>query len=158
MATYIFFFVSLVLKSIGYKSVPVDGLPFDHHKGVVPNVMGRVLSDNAEDTTQLERGLYVSGWLKRGPTGIIATNLYDAEETVASITEDIKKVNIISTNTLAKPGKAGLLHILDDRNVKVVPFSSWEKIDNEEKRLGSLVGKPREKLRSWNELLRVAMS
>ncbi|KAK1365372.1 hypothetical protein POM88_040933 [Heracleum sosnowskyi] len=148
----------LVLKSIGYKSVPVDGLPFDHHKGIVPNAMGRVLSDNAEDTIQFERGLYVSGWLKRGPTGIVATNLYCAEETVASITEDVKKGDIISTNTLARPGKNGLLHVLDNRNVKVVPFSSWEKIDNEEKRLGSLVGKPREKLRSWNELLRVAMS
>ncbi|KAL8120053.1 hypothetical protein AgCh_017256 [Apium graveolens] len=108
--------------------------------GVVPNVRGRVLSYNAEDTTQSERDLYVSGWLKRGPTGIVATNLYDAEETVASITADIKKGNMISTNTLAKPGKAGLLQILDNRNVIVVPFSSWEKIDNEEKRLGSLVG------------------
>ncbi|WOG91627.1 hypothetical protein DCAR_0310876 [Daucus carota subsp. sativus] len=148
----------LVLKSIGYKSVPVDGLPFDHHKGIVPNVMGRVLSNNPEETTQFERGLYVSGWLKRGPTGIVATNLYCAEETVASITEDIKKGDIFSANALAKPGKDGLIHILDDRNVKIVPFSSWEKIDNEEKRLGSLVGKPREKLQSWNELLRVAMS
>ncbi|KAL1823026.1 hypothetical protein ACET3Z_009804 [Daucus carota] len=148
----------LVLKSIGYKSVPVDGLPFDHHKGIVPNVMGRVLSNNLEETTQFERGLYVSGWLKRGPTGIVATNLYCAEETVASITEDIKKGDIISANALAKPGKDGLIHILDDRNVKIVPFSSWEKIDDEEKRLGSFVGKPREKLQSWNELLRVAMS
>lgn len=148
----------LVLKSIGYKSVPVDGLPFDHHKGVVPNVMGRVLGTNAEDTTQFEKGLYVSGWLKRGPTGIVATNLYCAEETVVSITEDIKKGDLISTNTLAKPGKDGLVHLLDDRNVKVVPFSSWEKIDNEERSLGSIVGKPREKIRSWTELLRVAMS
>ncbi|KAI7736867.1 hypothetical protein M8C21_014408, partial [Ambrosia artemisiifolia] len=71
----------LVLKSIGYKSIPVDGLPFDYSKGVVPNIRGRVLSSS--DVDQPETGLYVCGWLKRGPTGIIATNLYDAEETVS---------------------------------------------------------------------------
>lgn len=51
--------------------------------GVVPNVRGRVLSDNSGDPTLIENGLYVCGWLKRGPTGIIATNLYCAEETVS---------------------------------------------------------------------------
>ena len=53
--------------------------------GVVPNIKGRVLSDNSRDPTLLENGLYVCGWLKRGPTGIIATNLYCAEETVSSL-------------------------------------------------------------------------
>ncbi|KAF5735046.1 NADPH:adrenodoxin oxidoreductase mitochondrial [Tripterygium wilfordii] len=72
----------MVLKSIGYKSVPVDGLPFDHQKGVVPNIRGRVFSDISIDPALCENGLYVCGWLKRGPTGIIATNHYCAEETV----------------------------------------------------------------------------
>lgn len=129
----------IVLKSIGYKSVLVDGLPFDNQKGraqmnslpvffsyffvqsanillcrislvkfkafsykmqekeivlliscyiypgVVPNIEGRVISDDSKDPTLLENGLYVCGWLKRGPTGIIATNLYCAEETVSSL-------------------------------------------------------------------------
>eukprot|EP00268_Persea_americana_P038081 TRINITY_DN3773_c0_g1_i14.p1 TRINITY_DN3773_c0_g1~~TRINITY_DN3773_c0_g1_i14.p1 ORF type:complete len:110 (+),score=18.96 TRINITY_DN3773_c0_g1_i14:4879-5208(+) len=73
----------MVLKSIGYKSVPVNGLPFDHQKGGVPNIQGRVLSDKSEHAI-LEKGLYVTGWLKRGPTGIIGTNLFCAEETVSS--------------------------------------------------------------------------
>lgn len=145
-----------MLKSIGYKSVPVDGLPFDNQKGVVPNIKGRVLSDNSGDPTLLENGLYVCGWLKRGPTGIIGTNLYCAEETVASVSEDLEQGVLASTTSLPKLGREGLLQILDDRNVRVVPFSAWEKIDEEEKRLGSLINKPREKLTTWEELLKAA--
>ncbi|XP_055816481.1 NADPH:adrenodoxin oxidoreductase, mitochondrial [Solanum dulcamara] len=143
----------LVLKSVGYKSIPVDGLPFDHRKGIVPNVRGRVLSEASGDA-QVEKGLYVCGWLKRGPTGIIATNLYCAEETVASISEDVERG--VVTSGLSKPGREGLLQLLDSRNVKIVPFGGWEKIDSEEKRRGSLKNKPREKLTTWQDLLEVA--
>ncbi|CAK9138334.1 unnamed protein product [Ilex paraguariensis] len=146
----------LVLKSIGYKSVPVDGLPFDHHKGIVPNVKGRVLKYSSGNLTQFE-GLYVCGWLKRGPTGIIATNLYCAEETVASISEDLEKGVLTSTSTSSKPGREGLLQLLDSRNVRVVSFNDWEKIDTEEKRLGRLRNKQREKLTTWEELQELAM-
>ncbi|PQQ04787.1 hypothetical protein Pyn_23542 [Prunus yedoensis var. nudiflora] len=143
----------IVLKSIGYKSIPVDGLPFDHRKGVVPNVRGRVLSDTSGDPMLLEKGLYVCGWLKRGPTGIIATNLYCAEETVASISEDLKQGVLASSSS---SGREGLLQLLDSRNVRVIPFDGWEKIDSEERRLGSLRNKPREKLATWEELQKVA--
>ncbi|KAH1251721.1 NADPH:adrenodoxin oxidoreductase, mitochondrial [Glycine max] len=141
----------MALKSIGYRSVPVDGLPFDHKKGVVPNDRGRVLSDPS-DPSVLEKGLYVCGWLRRGPTGIIATNLYCAEETVSSISADLEKGGLISSSTLPKPGRDGLLQLLHDRNVRVVSLSDWEKIDSEERRLGSSRNKPREKLASWDEL------
>ncbi|KAH9616099.1 hypothetical protein KSS87_011137 [Heliosperma pusillum] len=123
----------LVLKSIGYKSVPVDGLAFDQHR----------------------EGLYVCGWLKRGPTGIVATNLYCAEETVGSITEDLESGQLATVSSSPKAGREGLLQLLDGRNVRVVPFSGWEKIDSEEKRQGSLTHKPREKLASWQGLLTV---
>lgn len=145
----------LVLKSIGYKSVPVDGLPFDPYKGVVPNIRGRVLRNKSDDYLVPEEGLYVCGWLKRGPTGIIATNLYCAEETVAGIIEDLGQEPLASTSSLPKPGREGLLQLLDSRNVRVLPFSAWEKIDSEEKRRGSMKQKPREKLSSWDELLKV---
>ncbi|KAG4955195.1 hypothetical protein JHK87_040789 [Glycine soja] len=126
----------MALKSIGYRSVPVDGLPFDHKK----------------DPSVLEKGLYVCGWLKRGPTGIIATNLYCAEETVSSISADLEKGGLIWSSTLPKPGRDGLLQLLHDRNIRVVSLSDWEKIDSEERRLGSSRNKPREKLASWDEL------
>ncbi|CAM8987989.1 unnamed protein product [Rhodiola kirilowii] len=118
----------MVLKSIGYKSVPVDGLPFDHRKGIVPNVKGRVLGNSQDGSQHPQPGLYVCGWLKRGPTGIIGTNLYCAEETVASISEDLEQGSLSSSLKLPKP----------------------------ERRLGSLKNKPREKLASWEELLKVA--
>ncbi|XP_031388723.1 NADPH:adrenodoxin oxidoreductase, mitochondrial isoform X2 [Punica granatum] len=144
--------LKMVLKSIGYKSVPVDGLPFDHRRGVVPNVRGRVISESSGDSAALEPGLYVCGWLKRGPTGIIGTNLQCAEETVSSISEDLEKG--LLQPSAQKPGRDGLLQLLDDRNVRVVPFSGWERIDSEERRFGSLRNKPREKLASWDELLK----
>ncbi|KAL4563911.1 hypothetical protein LXL04_027959 [Taraxacum kok-saghyz] len=139
----------LVLKSIGYKSIPLDGLPFDHSKGVVLNSKGRVI--RACDDGEHEEGLYVCGWLKRGPTGIIATNLYDAEETVASISEDISKGELTSR----KEGREGLVELLESKKIKFVTFGDWEKIDCEEKRVGSLKGKPREKLTTWEHLLQV---
>ncbi|KVI01246.1 NAD(P)-binding domain-containing protein [Cynara cardunculus var. scolymus] len=145
-----FAFYRLVLKSIGYTSIPVEDLPFNFPKGTVPNTEGRVLSS---DFAKPDYGLYVCGWLKRGPTGIIATNLYDAEETVASISEDLEKGKLTSASI--KPGREGLLQLLERRKVQVVTFSDWEKIDSEEKRLGSLKGKPREKLTTWKDLLEV---
>ncbi|CAI0543395.1 unnamed protein product [Linum tenue] len=147
----------MVLKSVGYKSVPVPSLPFDHKNGVVPNAGGRVMSDTSGDPELIEQGLYVCGWLKRGPTGIIGTNLHCAEETVASISHDLEHGLIASPSTSTKPGREGLLQLLDDRNVRAVPFSGWEKIDCEERKLGSLKGKPRVKLGSWEDLLKVAV-
>ncbi|EEF48221.1 conserved hypothetical protein [Ricinus communis] len=115
----------MVLKSIGYKSVPVDGLPFDHQKGVVPSVSGLVLTDASGDPRLLKKGLYV-----------------------ASISDDLEQGALAAVTSLPKPGREGLLQLLDDRNVTVVPFSGWQKIDFEEKRLGSSRNKPREKLTS----------
>ncbi|XP_077228730.1 pyridine nucleotide-disulfide oxidoreductase family protein [Tasmannia lanceolata] len=145
----------LVLKSIGYKSVPVDGLPFDNRRGMVPNIRGRVLRDSPDNAIP-DQGLYVTGWLKRGPTGIIATNLYCAEETVVSITEDLKQGILTSTSSPNKRGREGLLQLLDSKNIRYVPFSGWEKIDLKEKSEGSLLNKPRAKITTWEELLKVA--
>ncbi|CAA3008011.1 NADPH:adrenodoxin oxidoreductase, mitochondrial-like isoform X1 [Olea europaea subsp. europaea] len=136
----------LVLKNIGYKSVAINNLPFDHYKG-------RVLANSSGDVPQYETGLYVCGWLKRGPTSIIATNLSCAEETVASISEDIGKG--VLTSDSAKLGREGLLQLLEGRNIKAVQFDDGEKIDAKEKKRENLKNKPREKLATWEELLQV---
>ncbi|MEW5303998.1 MAG: hypothetical protein WDW36_006641 [Sanguina aurantia] len=81
----------MVLVSIGYRSLPLPGVPFDARRGVVPNLAGRVTSEGGIDGVpgvDSYQGLYVVGWLKRGPSGIIGTNLLDAEETVACIVHD----------------------------------------------------------------------
>ncbi|KAK1693762.1 hypothetical protein QYE76_010459 [Lolium multiflorum] len=145
----------LVLKSIGYKSLPIEGLPFDKYRGVVPNLRGRILSNESETAT-VEPGLYVVGWLKRGPTGIVATNLHCAEETVASILEDEKKGVLVASSDSKRQGRRGLLEILEQKNTRYVPFHDWEKIDSKEKTAGQLKNKPREKITAWDELLKAA--
>ncbi|CAM0957378.1 unnamed protein product [Alopecurus aequalis] len=145
----------LVLKSIGYKSLPIKGLPFDKYRGVVPNLRGRILSSESE-TAEVEPGLYVVGWLKRGPTGIVATNLHCAEETVASILEDDKKGVLMASSDSKRQGRRGLVEILEQKNIRYVPFDDWEKIDSKEKTAGQLKNKPREKITTWDELLKVA--
>lgn len=72
---------------------------------------------------------------------------------VASISEDLKQGVLASSSS---SGREGLLQLLDSRNVRVIPFGEWEKIDSEERRLGSLRNKPREKLATWEELQKVA--
>ncbi|URE11066.1 NADPH adrenodoxin oxidoreductase, mitochondrial [Musa troglodytarum] len=126
-------------------------------KGVVPNLKGRVLSGDQPETVNIEQGLYVVGWLKRGPTGIVATNLYCAEETVTSILEDINEGLIALPSGSPKPGRQALLQVLEDKNIRFVPFRGWEKIDSKEKLEGQLRNKPREKLTTWDELLKVAL-
>lgn len=75
----------LVLTSIGYRGVAVPGLPFDDARGVIPNDRGRVLDDGSP-----VRGIYVTGWIKRGPSGFIGTNKTDSTETVAMLREDLE--------------------------------------------------------------------
>lgn len=131
----------MLLRSIGYRSVPLDDtMPFDRQRHVVPNELGRVNG---------ETGLYVSGWLKRGPSGIIGTNIVDARQTVASLLEDLEDLPDIK--------------IVDDLNdtiesIAVVSWSGYERIDEYEVREGEAVGKPREKITSVNKMLDIAAS
>src|SRR5439155_27351357 len=76
--------VGLVFRSVGYRGVPVPGVPFDEKGGVILNAKGRVL-DPA--TRQPLRGLYTAGWIKRGPSGVIGTNKPDAADTVEPMSE-----------------------------------------------------------------------
>jgi ferredoxin--NADP+ reductase len=75
----------MVLRSVGYLSVPLPGVPFDERASVVPNALGRVLGADGSPLP----GEYVAGWLKRGPTGVIGTNKSDAAETVRCLLEDL---------------------------------------------------------------------
>ncbi len=77
--------VQMVLRSVGYQSVPLAGVPFDERSSTVPNEAGRVLGPDGQPLP----GEYVAGWLKRGPTGVIGTNKSDAAETVRSLLADL---------------------------------------------------------------------
>ncbi|BBN07885.1 ferredoxin/flavodoxin---NADP+ reductase [Marchantia polymorpha subsp. ruderalis] len=143
----------LVLKSIGYKSLPVRDLPFDHRKGVVPNVQGRVITST--ESAAIEPGLYVVGWLKRGPTGIIGTNLICADETVESIVEDTQR-GLIDVQSTSMMGGLGLKGLLEAQSAQFVSFKEWQIIDQKELELGQVKGKPREKIVVIQDMIKIA--
>lgn len=133
--------VDLVLKSVGYKAEQVDDdIPFDADKCIVPNIDGRALEQVDGESTLT--GLYVCGWLKRGPSGIIGTNLIDAEETVDSIHFDRK---ILKTDT-PKGGREGLKAILKLRGVRYVDHAGWQRLNEHELQKGVDSGRPRVKV------------
>src|SRR5487761_1741571 len=127
----------LVLRSVGYQSVPLPGVPFDSRACVVPNASGRVLGD---DGTPLP-GEYVAGWLKRGPTGVIGTNKSDAAETVRSLLEDLVpgadagavpragllryREGVPDGQSPPDPAKSPLAAVLADRGVQPVSYAEW---------------------------------
>lgn len=133
----------LLLRSVGYKAVTVDGLPFDKRTSCVPNIAGKVGSG----------GLYVCGWLKRGPVGIIGTNITDAQETVGTVVADVASGRIGKD---AKEGWVALKYILTARGVQVVDKAGWKRIEEEELRRGAASGKSREKISSIEEMLQLA--
>jgi len=90
----------MVLRSVGYQSVPLAGVPFDGRTHTVPNASGRVLSETGEPLP----GEYVAGWLKRGPTGVIGTNKADAAETVQALLADLAGGPDVGEGKLPRPG------------------------------------------------------
>src|SRR6202042_3305887 len=92
--------VQMVLRSVGYQSVPLPGVPFDARTHTVPNAAGRVLSETGEPLP----GEYVAGWLKRGPTGVIGTNKADAAETVQALLADLAGGPDAGEEKLPRPG------------------------------------------------------
>ncbi|GCB79697.1 hypothetical protein scyTo_0018792 [Scyliorhinus torazame] len=136
----------LMLSSIGYKSYPIDpSVPFDHQQGIIPNNLGRVLH---------APGLYCSGWVKRGPTGVIVTTMHDGFETAVSVLEDVRSGAL--DVSASKGGYEIMEALLKQRGIRPVSFSGWEKIDNVEVANGEKAGKPREKLLDVEEMVEVA--
>ncbi|XP_022091379.1 NADPH:adrenodoxin oxidoreductase, mitochondrial-like [Acanthaster planci] len=137
---------SLVLRSIGYKSLSLDAsVPFDEHRGVIRHSEGRV--------TEV-KGLYCSGWVKRGPTGVILSSLNDGRETAKTILRDLSDGSLDIRGD--KQGWDQVAQVLIDRGTRPVSYADWLKIDAEEKARGEKKGKPREKLTSVEEMLHYA--
>ncbi|XP_064126857.1 NADPH:adrenodoxin oxidoreductase, mitochondrial isoform X2 [Loxodonta africana] len=132
----------LVLSSLGYKSHPIDpSVPFDSKLGVIPNTEGRVVA---------VPGLYCSGWVKRGPTGVIGTTMNDSFLTGQALLQDLQGGLLPSG---PRPGYTAIEALLSGRGVQPVSFSDWEKLDAEEVSRGQGAGKPREKLVDPQEML-----
>jgi len=129
----------IVFRSVGYRGVALPGVPFDEDTGTIPNDRGRVAP-----------GVYVAGWIKRGPSGVIGTNKKDATETVELLLDDLR--NAPRKGRSAAEVEAVLL----DRGVQLVVYEGWTSIDELERAAGEPLGRPRVKLCTWEDLLGAA--
>jgi ferredoxin/flavodoxin---NADP+ reductase len=130
----------LVLRSIGYRGVPIPGVPFDDRAGLIRNAEGRVLGDDGEQLL----GEYAVGWIKRGPSGVIGTNKKCANETVAHIASDVV-AGIVHEPALAM--SAGeIAEWITAKVPTAVTWEGWERIDAHETTTGEPFGRPRVKL------------
>ncbi|WP_410667156.1 pyridine nucleotide-disulfide oxidoreductase [Amycolatopsis sp. cmx-4-68] len=139
--------VQAVYRAVGYLSSHLPEIPFDHAAGVVPNQAGRVLD---LDENQLP-GVYVTGWIKRGPIGLIGHTKGDAAETIASLLAD--------ADTLPSPRYGSPDAILDFLAARGIPFTTWEgwgRLDAHEQALGLAAGRERIKVVEREEMTRVS--
>jgi ferredoxin/flavodoxin---NADP+ reductase len=138
----------LVLRSVGYRAVPLPDVPFEERRFVLPNERGRVLTPDGDPLP----GVYAVGWIKRGPTGILGTNKRDAEETVSCLVEDL------GARTLTPPasGAEEIDALLAERCPGLVTVEGWRAIDGQELERGRSEQRPRVKLASRDELLDAA--
>lgn len=135
----------LLLRAIGYRGRPIEGLPFDIDAGIVTHFAGRVQHDG-----QIMTGAYVTGWIKRGPKGVIGSNKYCAAETVGSVLDDA------NAGRLAINAQDDVMTLLTDRGCCPVLQEGWRHIDEAERRAGRPSGRPRVKLTHMAALLNAA--
>lgn len=137
--------VQLVLRAIGYRSVPLPGVPFDERRGIVPSAEGRVTALDGS----ARPGEYVVGWIKRGPIGVIGTNKSDASQTVRHLLEDL------ASGVLPPPSasREKLTALLAERGIVATTFEDWQAIDAAEIERGGRAGRSRTKVEAWSQLL-----
>ena len=136
---YVDYPVQAVYRAVGYASSPLDGVPFDDVRKVVPNAGGRVTRDG-----ETIDGLYATGWIKRGPVGLIGSTKSDAQETVANLVEDARAGRLRPTGD--GTGSGGLVRLLDGRGVRYTTWHGWELLEAFEKELGRADGRERIKV------------
>ena len=137
----------LVFRSVGYRGVPIPGVPFKSNWGIIENDHGRVL--NSEDGSTVI-GEYVAGWIKRGPTGVIGSNKIDAQETVETMLEDLQAGLLLSPRFTSRNE---IDTFLLERGIRAVSFAEWMQIKTEEEARGAESGRPRIKFTSVEEML-----
>lgn len=153
----------MALRSVGYRGQPMPGVPFDERRGVIPNERGRVTDLGGAPLP----GEYVSGWAKRGPSGVIGTNKADAAETVQALVDDVEAGISLrarwaaaegdgpagARDASAEPELDNLLHV---RGVRWIGKDGWRRLDAHETALGNALGRPRVKMCTVEEMLAAA--
>lgn len=137
----------MVLLSVGYRGDPLPGVPYDERNGSVPNVDGRVQHERGGD---VRAGHFAVGWSKRGPSGIIGTNMADSRATVMCMMEDRRNGRALSPSS-----DQDTAEMLRERGVEVVSWADWLRLDAWEVAEGKRRGKLRQKLETVAEMMRV---
>jgi len=141
----------LVLRSIGYKGVPLEGVPFDEKGGVIPNDNGRIKEPDSGDQVP---GLYATGWIKRGPSGVIGTNKKDSQDTIDHLFEDLAAGKIPEAPLAGDRNATESL--LAERVPDHITYEGWEAIDAAEVARGEPHGRPRVKFCKVEEMVEAA--
>lgn len=138
--------VGLVFRSVGYRGVPLPGVPFHERWGVIVNEKGRVIDP---ETHQPLIGQYTSGWIKRGPSGVVGTNKPDSVETANCMLEDLAQGRVLAP---ALPEPESIVRLLGARGVRYFTYADWQRLDQLEQARGQACGRPRVKYCSVEEM------
>lgn len=139
--------VGLVFRSVGYRGVPLPGVPFDERAGTILHADGRVLD---ADTRRPLAGQYAGGWIKRGPSGVIGTNKACATETVHAMLEDLAEGRLLHPET---PGADAAEQLIRARQPRYFSFADWQALDALETARGEATGRPRVKYTCVEDML-----
>lgn len=139
--------VQAVYRAVGYFGSPLDGLPFDEMRGVIPNREGQVLDDRDEQV----HGVYATGWIKRGPVGLIGHTKSDAMETVAHVLNDQA-----SWWTPEHPEESAVVGLLQEREVAYTDLAGWHRLDQHEMSLGAPEGRARVKVVPREDMVEIS--
>lgn len=144
--------VGAVYSAVGYRSDALPGIPFDNVKNVISNVGGRVIeSDNTEDeAAEAITGLYTTGWVRRGPVGLIGNTKGDANEAVANLLADAAEGKKF---TPSKPELSAVNELLESKGIDYLDWEGWHKLDAAERTAGEAEGRERKKYVEWDEMV-----
>lgn len=144
--------VQAVYRAVGYWGTPIDGVPFDHARGTIRNEGGRVVDEQGEPVP----GYYTTGWIKRGPVGLIGSTKSDAQETIENLVADAESLYADSQAGAEQLSPDNVLRLLKDRGVAVVEWHDWEVLDEHERQLGEGEGRERIKVVPREEMTDIA--
>ena len=136
--------VQAVYRAVGYRSDPVPDVPFDQTKAVIPNDGGHVLDDSGNPIP----GLYATGWIKRGPVGLIGNTKSDAKETT-----DMLIADALAGQLTPRTATGDITEYLEAQGIPYTTWDGWHKLDAHERSLGSAEGRERKKVVEWDEMV-----